>query len=125
LLEATQQYYRGSCFIFTSTNKVCGDTPSRLPLVEQPTRWELPEDHPFGRYGTNESMSIDQMVHSLFGASKSTADVLVQECGRYFGMKTTCFRAGCLTGPDHSSLRPHDKVSTPHVHTHAQPRDFR
>ena len=74
-----------ACFIFTSTNKVYGDTPNRLPLVEQATRWELPDDHPYGRHGIDESMSIDQTMHSLFGASKVAADVLVQEYGRYFG----------------------------------------
>src|SRR5215469_17691768 len=91
LLEATRQFCSDACFIFTSTNKVYGDTPNRLPLVEQETRWELPEDHPYGRHGIDESMSIDQTMHSLFGASKVAADVLVQEYGRYFGMKTVCF----------------------------------
>src|SRR5271165_1538077 len=107
LLEATRQYCPNACFIFTSTNKVYGDTPNRLPLVEQPTRWELPDDHPYGRHGIDESMSIDQTMHSLFGASKVAADVLVQEYGRYFGMKTACFRGGCLTGPDHSGTELH------------------
>jgi len=82
LLEATRQYCPDACFIFTSTNKVYGDTPNRLPLVEQPTRWELLDDHPYGRHGIDESMSIDQTMHSLFGASKVAADVLVQEYGR-------------------------------------------
>src|SRR5438034_8707786 len=107
LLEATRQYCPEACFIFTSTNKVYGDTPNRLPLVEQPTRWELPDDHPYGRYGIDEAMSIDQTMHSLFGASKVAADVLVQEYGRYFGMKTACFRGGCLTGPHHSGTQLH------------------
>jgi CDP-paratose 2-epimerase len=107
LLEATRQYSPDACFIFTSTNKVYGDTPNRLPLVEQPTRWELLDDHPYGRYGIDESMSIDQTMHSLFGASKVAADVLVQEYGRYFGMKTACFRGGCLTGPGHSGTELH------------------
>jgi len=107
LLEATRLYCPDACFIFTSTNKVYGDTPNRLPLVEQPTRWELPDDHPYGRHGIDESMSIDQTMHSLFGASKVAADVLVQEYGRYFGMKTACFRGGCLTGPDHSGTELH------------------
>jgi CDP-paratose 2-epimerase len=107
LLEATRQNCPDACFIFTSTNKVYGDAPNRLPLVEQPTRWELLEDHPYGRYGIDESMSIDQTVHSLFGASKVAADVLVQEYGRYFGIKTACFRGGCLTGPGHSSAQLH------------------
>jgi CDP-paratose 2-epimerase len=107
VLEATRQSCPDACFIFTSTNKVYGDTPNRLPLVEQPTRWELPDDHPYGRHGIDESMSIDQTMHSLFGASKVAADVLVQEYGRYFGMKTACFRGGCLTGPDHSGTQLH------------------
>ena len=107
LLEATRQHCADACFIFTSTNKVYGDTPNRLPLVEQSTRWELLDDHPYGRYGIDESMSIDQTMHSLFGASKVAADVLVQEYGRYFGMKTVCFRGGCLTGPGHSGTQLH------------------
>ena len=107
LLEATRQNCPDACFIFTSTNKVYGDTPNRLPLVEQPTRWELRDDHPYGAYGIDESMSIDQTMHSLFGASKVAADVLVQEYGRYFGMKTVCFRGGCLTGPGHSGAQLH------------------
>ena len=111
LLEATRQYCPEACFIFTSTNKVYGDTPNRLPLVEQPTRWELPDDHPYGRYGIDEAMSIDQTMHSLFGASKVAADVLVQEYGRYFGMKTACFRGGCLTGPGHSGTQLHGFLS--------------
>jgi CDP-paratose 2-epimerase len=107
LLEATRQHCPDVCFIFTSTNKVYGDTPNRLPLVERTTRWELPDEHPYGRHGIDESMSIDQTVHSLFGASKVAADVLVQEYGRYFGMKTVCFRGGCLTGPGHSGTQLH------------------
>jgi CDP-paratose 2-epimerase len=111
LLEATRQYCPEACFIFTSTNKVYGDTPNQLPLVEQATRWELPESHVFGRYGIDESMSIDHTMHSLFGASKVAADVLVQEYGRYFGMKTACFRGGCLTGPGHSGAQLHGFLS--------------
>jgi CDP-paratose 2-epimerase len=107
LLEATRQYCPNAPFIFTSTNKVYGDTPNRLPLVEESTRWELLDDHPYGRHGIGESMSIDQTMHSLFGASKVAADVLVQEYGRYFGMKTVCFRGGCLTGPGHSGTQLH------------------
>jgi CDP-paratose 2-epimerase len=107
LLEATRQYCPNACFIFTSTNKVYGDTPNRLPLVEQSTRWELLGNHPYGRHGIDESMSVDQTMHSLFGASKLAADVLVQEYGRYFGMKTVCFRGGCLTGPGHSGTQLH------------------
>jgi CDP-paratose 2-epimerase len=107
LLEKTRQYCPDAPFIFTSTNKVYGDTPNRLPLVEQSSRWELLDDHPYGRHGIDESMSIDQTMHSLFGASKVAADVLVQEYGRYFGMKTVCFRGGCLTGPGHSGTELH------------------
>ncbi|MGC9159382.1 MAG: NAD-dependent epimerase/dehydratase family protein [Terracidiphilus sp.] len=106
LLEATRLHAPEAAFIFTSTNKVYGDTPNRLPLIEQPTRWEIDPSHPYAP-GIDESMSIDQSLHSLFGASKVAADVLVQEYGRYFGMKTACFRGGCLTGPHHSGTKLH------------------
>lgn len=102
LLEMTRQYCPEAVFIFTSTNKVYGDTPNQLPLVEQETRWEIAETHPFHQFGIDESMSIDMTTHSLFGSSKVAADVLTQEYGRYFGMKTGIFRGGCLTGPAHS-----------------------
>ncbi len=102
LLEMTRQYCPEAVFIFTSTNKVYGDTPNSLPLVELEKRWEIDETHPFFKNGIDESMSVDQTKHSLFGASKLAADVLVQEYGRYFDMKTVCFRGGCLTGPGHS-----------------------
>lgn len=102
LLEMTRKYCPDAVFIFTSTNKVYGDTPNNLPLVELETRWEIDESHPYYKNGIDESMSIDQTKHSLFGASKVAADVLVQEYGRYFNMKTVCFRGGCLTGPGHS-----------------------
>src|SRR5262249_46372928 len=88
-------------------NKIYGDAPNRLPLIELSTRWELPDNHPYGLHGIDESMSIDQSLHSLFGASKAAADLLVQEYGRYFGMKTACFRGGCLTGPGHSGTQLH------------------
>ncbi|MCX9011474.1 MAG: NAD-dependent epimerase/dehydratase family protein [Candidatus Methanoperedens sp.] len=107
LLEMTRQHCPGAVFIFTSTNKVYGDTPNSLPLVELETRWEIEESHPYYRNGIDESMSVDQTKHSLFGASKLAADVLVQEYGRYFDMKTVCFRGGCLTGPGHSSTQLH------------------
>ncbi|HOU36714.1 MAG TPA: NAD-dependent epimerase/dehydratase family protein, partial [Candidatus Omnitrophota bacterium] len=94
-------------FIFTSTNKVYGDKPNRLPLVEMPSRWEVSRCHPYYRNGIDESMSVDQCKHSLFGASELAADVLVQEYGRYFGMKTGVFRCGCLTGPGHSGVELH------------------
>ena len=107
LLELTRQYCPEAVFIFTSTNKVYGDTPNNLPLKELETRWELSEDHPFFEHGIDESMSIDSSLHSLFGASKVAADVLVQEYGRYFEMRTACFRGGCLTGPGHSGAELH------------------
>lgn len=106
LLEATRKHCPNACFIFTSTNKVYGDTPNRLPLVETETRWEIAEDHDF-QAGIPESMSIDQCLHSLFGASKVAADILVQEYGKYFDMHTACFRGGCLTGPNHSGTQLH------------------
>ena len=106
LLEATRQVCPEAVFIFTSTNKVYGDTPNNLPLVELDERWEIEESHPFF-IGIDESMSIDQCKHSLFGASKVAADVLVQEYGRYFGMKTGVFRGGCLTGPAHAGAELH------------------
>jgi CDP-paratose 2-epimerase len=106
LLEATRQYCPDAVFIFTSTNKVYGDTPNALPLIEHETRWEISAAHPFVK-GIDESMSIDGCMHSVFGASKVAADVMVQEYGRYFGMKTVCFRGGCLTGPHHSGTKLH------------------
>ena len=106
LLEMTRAFCPEAVFIFTSTNKVYGDLPNFLPLEEQETRWELPHDHPFYA-GIDETMSIDQSKHSLFGASKVAGDVLVQEYGRYFNMKTVCFRGGCLTGPNHSGAALH------------------
>jgi CDP-paratose 2-epimerase len=106
LLEATRAHASDASFIFCSTNKVYGDTPNRLPLIEEDTRLELPEDHEYHR-GIPASMSIDHSTHSLFGVSKAAADLLVQEYGRYFGMPTVCFRGGCLTGPHHSGAQLH------------------
>jgi len=106
LLEYTRQFCPQAVFIFTSTNKVYGDRPNELPLVELGTRWEIDPTHRY-HAGIDESMSLDETKHSLFGASKVAADVLVQEYGRYFGMKTACFRAGCITGPDHSGAQLH------------------
>jgi CDP-paratose 2-epimerase len=111
LLEATRKFCPEATFIFTSTNKVYGDTPNRLPLVEMDTRWELDPRHPYARHGIDETLSIDQSKHSLFGASKVAADVLVQEYGRYFGMKTGVFRGGCLTGPAHAGAELHGFLS--------------
>jgi len=96
LLEATRKFCPDATFIFTSTNKVYGDTPNYLPLIELEGRWEVKADHPFSEYGIDETMSIDQTKHSIFGASKVAADVMVQEYGRYFGMKSAIFRGGCL-----------------------------
>ena len=107
LLEATRQFCPHSTFIFTSTNKVYGDTPNQLPLVEQKLRWELNAQHPYSRLGIDESMTIDHSKHSLFGVSKVAADVLVQEYGRYFGINTGVFRGGCLTGPMHAGAELH------------------
>src|SRR5688572_19273045 len=106
MLEGLRRFAPDASFIFTSTNKVYGDTPNRLPLVERPTRWEVASEHPCF-VGIDEEMSLDHSTHSLFGASKVAADVLVQEYGRYFGMKTACFRGGCLTGPNHSGAMLH------------------
>ncbi len=107
LLEATRQHTDGATFIFTSTNKVYGDRPNELPLVERETRWEVDPSHPYAQQGIDEAMSVDACTHSLFGASKLAADVLVQEYGRYFGLPTAIFRGGCLTGPDHSGTQLH------------------
>ena len=106
LLEATRQHCPDAPFIFTSTNKVYGDTPNRLPLVELDLNYDIEPTHPY-YIGINETMSIDQTKHSLFGASKAAADLLVQEYGAYFGMKTVCFRGGCLTGPAHAGTELH------------------
>ena len=111
LLEATRQWCPDAVFIFTSTNKVYGDAPNALPLVEQETRWEVDPNHPFAKNGIDETMSIDQSKHSLFGVSKLAADVMVQEYGRYFGMKTGVFRGGCLTGGGHSGTELHGFLS--------------
>ncbi|WP_147819495.1 NAD-dependent epimerase/dehydratase family protein [Salidesulfovibrio onnuriiensis] len=107
LLEAARKHCPEASFIFTSTNKVYGDTPNRLPLVELETRWELSEEHPWHPAGIDESMSLDMSTHSVFGASKVAADVMVQEYGRYFDMNTVCFRGGCLTGSGHSGAELH------------------
>ena len=111
MLEMTRRHCPKAVFIYTSTNKVYGDTPNRLPLVELETRWEIDRSHPYFARGIDESMSIDQTKHSLFGASKAAADMLVQEYGRYFGMLTGVFRGGCLTGPNHSGTKLHGFLS--------------
>jgi CDP-paratose 2-epimerase len=110
LLEATRTHAPAATFIFCSTNKVYGDLPNQLALVELDQRLELPEEHQyFG--GIDTSMSIDGSTHSLFGVSKASADLLVQEYGRYFDMATVCFRGGCLTGPNHAGTRLHGFLS--------------
>jgi len=106
MLEATRTFAPDAVFIFTSTNKVYGDTPNSLPLDERETRWEIDPRHAYVN-GIREDMSLDQTLHSLFGASKAAADLLVQEYGRYFGVQTVCFRGGCLTGPNHSGTQLH------------------
>lgn len=110
LLEAARTVSPEAPFIFTSTNKVYGDTPNRLPLQELPTRWEIKPGHEYEQ-GISETMTIDYSKHSLFGASKAAADLLVQEYGRYFGMPTVAFRGGCLTGPAHAGTELHGFLS--------------
>ncbi|HEV2974862.1 MAG TPA: NAD-dependent epimerase/dehydratase family protein [Solirubrobacteraceae bacterium] len=110
VLEATRRHADGATFVHCSTNKVYGDTPNALPLVELPGRLELPEEHAYFE-GVDTSMSIDRSTHSLFGVSKTAADLLVQEYGRYFGMPTVCFRGGCLTGPNHAGTMLHGFLS--------------
>ena len=107
LLEATRRYCPAAAFLFTSTNKVYGDAPNELPLIELDTRWEIDATHPYREFGIDEGLRIDQCKHSLFGASKVAGDVLVQEYGRYFALKTAAFRGGCLTGPAHSAAELH------------------
>lgn len=107
LLEQYRLRSPGAAFIYTSTNKVYGDTPNQLPLVELEKRWEVAAGHPFQARGIDESMSIDRSTHSIFGASKVAADVMVQEYGRYFGLHTSVYRGGCLTGPNHSGAQLH------------------
>ena len=107
MLELTRIFCPEAVFIFTSTNKVYGDTPNFLPLVELEKRWEIDTNHRYFKYGIDEQMSIDQTKHSVFGASKVAADVMVQEYGKYFGLKTAIFRGGCLTGPNHSGAQLH------------------
>jgi CDP-paratose 2-epimerase len=106
LLQAARVHCPEAVFIFTSTNKVYGDTPNRLPLEELASRYEIASTHVY-QNGIDETMSTDQTKHSLFGASKMAADLLVQEYGQYFGMKTVCFRGGCLTGPAHAGTELH------------------
>lgn len=109
LLEMTRRYCSDATFIFTSSNKVYGDTPNTLPLIENENtiRYEIDSSHKYYKNGIDESMSVDQSKHSLYGCSKLSADILVQEYGKYYNMKTASFRAGCLTGSGHSSTELH------------------
>jgi CDP-paratose 2-epimerase len=109
LLEATRRHARQSVFVYMSTNKVYGDAPNRIALLETPTRWDYAD--PLYANGIAETFSIDQSKHSIFGASKVAADVMVQEYGRYFDMTTCCLRGGCLTGPNHSGVELHGFLS--------------
>src|SRR5262249_3762280 len=109
LLEATRQHAPDAVFVYMSTNKVYGDRPNIVSLVETETRWDYSD--PAFRNGISEQFPIDQSKHSLFGASKVAADVMVQEYGRYFGIRTCCLRGGCLTGPNHSGVELHGFLS--------------
>jgi CDP-paratose 2-epimerase len=111
MLELTRLHCPSAVFIFTSTNKVYGDTPNHLPLIELEDRWEIADTHSYYTHGIDENMSIDQTKHSLFGASKVAADVLAQEYGKYFGMNVGIFRGGCLTGSKHSGTQLHGFLS--------------
>ncbi|MBY0588593.1 NAD-dependent epimerase/dehydratase family protein [bacterium] len=102
LLECARQHSPKASFVFTSTNKVYGDSINRRVFEELPTRWEIERSSPFFEKGIDETLTIDRSMHSIFGVSKTAADLLVQEYGRYFGMNTVCFRCGCITGPGHS-----------------------
>jgi CDP-paratose 2-epimerase len=106
MLENFRKHSPEAVFIYTSTNKVYGDRPNLLPLIEQETRWEVPKEHSYYG-GIDEHMSIDDTKHSIFGVSKVAADVMVQEYGKYFNLKTAVFRGGCLTGPNHSGTQLH------------------
>ena len=111
LLEGFRKYCPEASFLFTSTNKVYGDTPNFLPLQEKKLRFEIRKKHKYFKNGIDENMSLDHTTHSLFGASKASADLLVQEYGRYFNLRTACFRGGCLTGENHSGAKLHGFLS--------------
>lgn len=110
LLESYRKYSPNAVFIFTSTNKVYGDTPNKLPLIEKETRFEISPNHTY-KNGIREDMTIDNSTHSLFGVSKTAADLMVQEYGRYFNLKTGIFRGGCLTGSGHAGVQQHGFLS--------------
>lgn len=107
MLENFRKHSPEATFIFTSTNKVYGDRPNELPLVELEKRYEINKNHPYFKEGIDENMSIDNTKHSIFGASKVAADIMVQEYGKYFNLNTAIFRGGCLTGPAHSGTQLH------------------
>ena len=107
MLELTRTHCPSAVFVYTSTNKVYGDASNALPFVEQPTRWELDPTHPYAADGIDEGLTVDRSQHSLFGCSKLAADVMVQEYGRYFGVRTACFRCGCITGGNHAGVAQH------------------
>lgn len=109
LLESVRRFCADSPFVYLSTNKVYGDGPNSIQLTELETRWDYNDER--YREGIGEDFNIDQSKHSLFGASKVAADVMVQEYGRYFGMPTCCLRGGCLTGPSHSGVELHGFLS--------------
>jgi CDP-paratose 2-epimerase len=109
LLEATRRHAPEAVFVFMSTNKLYGDRPNTIALVEKETRWDYAD--PAYANGINETMSVDQSKHSLFGVSKVAADMMVQEYGRYFGLRTCCLRGGCLTGPNHAGVELHGFLS--------------
>ena len=110
LLELTKKYCPNACFIFMSTNKVYGDNPNRLKIYEKTTRWELKQKDKYFK-GISESFPIDDCTHSFFGVSKTYADLIVQEYGKNVGLKTVCFRGGCITGPNHSGAKLHGFLS--------------
>tara|TARA_B100000941_G_C28503156_1_gene555576 strand:- start:818 stop:1861 length:1044 start_codon:yes stop_codon:yes gene_type:complete len=110
LLELTKKYSSSSTFIFMSTNKVYGDNPNKLKIIEKKTRFEINISHKYFR-GIDETMSLDNCTHSFFGVSKSYADLLVQEYGKNIGLNTACFRAGCITGPNHAGAKLHGFLS--------------
>ena len=110
LLELTKLYCPNSPFIFTSTNKVYGDNPNKLSIIETKNRWELKKNNKYYN-GIDEKFSIDHCTHSFFGVSKTYADLIVQEYGKNIGLKTVCFRAGCITGPNHSGAKLHGFLS--------------
>ena len=110
LLELTRKFCPKSPFIFMSTNKVYGDNPNKLKIIEKKNRYELSKSNKFFK-GIDENMSVDDCTHSFFGVSKTYADLIVQEYGKNVGLKTVCFRAGCITGPNHSGAKLHGFLS--------------